>query len=58
MKKERTLQDGTVVEELEEVKVLKISTRCPEKWKLVDMETGEEYIGRSTPGSMDWRKIK
>jgi len=26
---------------------LKVKTRCPSKWKLIDMETGEEYIGNT-----------
>ena len=39
---------------------LKVLTKCPGKWKLVDMETGEEYIGQ-VPTEEDthhWKKIQ
>ena len=62
MKKEnltRTLQDGTEVQELEKSVVLEVRTKCPNKWKLVDLETGEEYIGnRPDEHKMYWKKIK
>ena len=53
----RKLLDGTEVQELEEAKLLTVYTKCPEKWRLVDMETGEMYIGRDTDGSQHWKKI-
>ena len=55
--KTRTLKDGTVVQELDRVKILEVKTKCPEKWKLVDLETGEQYIGYTSDGSLSWRKI-
>lgn len=55
--KERTLIDGTVVIELDEPKTLTVFTKCPEKYKLIDMETGQEYIGYSTDGLKSWRLI-
>ena len=55
--KTRTLKDGTVVQELDRVKILEVKTKCPEKWKLVDLETGEQYIGYTTDGSLSWRKV-
>ena len=33
------------VEELDSPMDLIIHTKAPEKWKLVDLETGEEYLG-------------
>ena len=39
---------------------LKVVTKCPGKWKLTDMETGEEYIGQ-LPTEQDthhWKKIE
>lgn len=54
----RTLQNGEQVVELEFAKELTVYTKCPEKWKLIDMETGEEYIGYSSEGNSDWKKIK
>jgi hypothetical protein len=53
----RTLQDGRVVEELDVVRPLWIHTRCPDKWLLIDMETGEQYVGCKTKGLQDWEKV-
>lgn len=41
----RKLQDGTEVQEEETAGTLEVYTKCPTKYKLVDMETGEEYVG-------------
>jgi hypothetical protein len=41
----RTLKDKTEVDSFEKPVDLIIHTKCPEKWKLVDLETGEEYLG-------------
>jgi len=54
----RKLQDGTQVSELEQAKTLKVHTKCPEKWLLIDLETGERYIGRSTDGKNDWKLVE
>ena len=56
--KERTLQNGKTVPELEESVTLVIKTKCPEKWLLIDNETGEAYTAYSTPGSLQWKKIE
>ena len=53
----RTLIDGSVVPELSEPQTLTITTKCTEKWLLVDRETGEIYTPYSTPGSQQWKKI-
>ena len=55
--KVRTLKSGKRVNELEEAITLKVYTKCPEKYMLTDMETGEVYIGYPTEGSSSWRKI-
>ncbi len=54
----RTLIDGKVVPELEQPKTLTVYTKCPEKWILIDMETGVKYTGYSTEGNLSWRKIE
>ena len=41
----RKLLDGSKADEYEFPIELKILTKCPAKWKLIDLETGEEYIG-------------
>ena len=53
----RKLKDGTEVFELEEPLNVTIKTRCPEKWVLIDRETGEVYTPYTTPGSQQWKKI-
>ena len=59
MTKKRKLLSGKEVPQLERVANLSIITKCPEKWKIVDMETGEEYVAS---GSFElykqWKKIK
>lgn len=54
----RKLLDGREVEELDEAKVLTVKTKCPEKWMLIDTETGEVYTGHTTDGKNSWMKTK
>lgn len=53
----RKLVDGTTVAELDDALILTVKTKCPEKWMLVDKETGEVYIGHVTEGKNSWKKI-
>jgi hypothetical protein len=54
----RKLQDGVQVYELEEPVTLTVYTKCPMKYKLVDRETGEEYIGQDpTKNKYSWNKV-
>ena len=53
----RKLQDGTEVEEFDKAVTLKVYTKCPEKYMLINMETGEKYIGTRSTGLQDWKKI-
>jgi hypothetical protein len=53
----RKLLNGDVVVAFMNTKTLTVKTKCPEKWKLIDMETGEEYIGYGTDGKHCWRKL-
>ena len=57
----RTLLDGSEVPAFDHNIVLQVVTKCPGKYKLVDMETGQEYIGQN-PGMgekvMHWKKVE
>jgi hypothetical protein len=55
--KKRILLDGTSVDELDTPIILTVKTKCPEKWILIDKETGEKYIGYMTLGKNSWKKI-
>jgi len=43
MKKYRTLNNGEKAEELEAPINLIIKTKCPTKWIIEDLETGQKY---------------
>ena len=43
MNKERLLKNGEKVEELENSIQLIIKTKCPTKWIIEDLETGQRY---------------
>jgi len=55
----RKLLDGTEAPEYEFAITMTVQTKCPGKYKLVDMETGEEYIGQRplSKKGFFWRKI-
>jgi hypothetical protein len=54
----RFLKDGSAVDSLEHPIDLVIHTKAPGKWKIIDMETGEEYIGTSVPHPEYTKKLK
>lgn len=41
----RILKNGSEVDSFDKPVDLIIHTKAPEKWKLTDLETGEEYLG-------------
>lgn len=41
----RILRDGSEIDSFDKPVDLVIHTKAPEKWKLTDLETGEEYLG-------------
>ena len=53
----RKLLNGKEAQELECAITLKVYTKCTNKYKLIDMETGEEYIGNVSEDS-HWTKVK
>jgi hypothetical protein len=58
MTEPRTLQDGSYAPAYDVAVELSVYTKCPSKWKLVDMETGEEYIGQlpTINGDYHWKR--
>lgn len=60
MNKTRTLLDGNEVPELEKPINMQVYTKCPEKWMLIDLQTGERYVGHTDPnaGPSHWKKIE
>ena len=53
------MYQGAEVHEFEEAVNLTIHTKAPGKWLLVDLETGQEYIGLDVPTQWGrWRRIK
>lgn len=58
--KTRTLLDGKTVKELDKPVILQVYTKCPEKYILIDLQTGERYVGHVDPtaGPSHWKKIE
>ena len=54
----RKLVTGVEVPELDQAVTLGIKTKCPAKWLLIDLETGEMYSPYETPGTRQWQKIQ
>lgn len=42
---ERILKNGSTVPSYDKPVDLIIHTKAPAKWKIIDLETGEEYLG-------------
>jgi hypothetical protein len=55
--KTRILKTGEAVQEFDKPKTLTVYTKCPEKWMLVDLETGERYIGSPADEKHNWKKV-
>ena len=55
----RRLLNGSEVPETDKAVDLTIHTKAPAKWLLIDMETGQEYIGSEEPNLYGkWKRIK
>jgi hypothetical protein len=53
------MYQGAEVTELDEAVDLTIHTKAPGKWLLIDLETGQEYIGSDRPNMYGrWKRIK
>jgi len=58
MSKLRKVLD-TELKELDEPVELRIITKVPTKWMLIDMETGQSYIGtKNKEIGKQWKQIK
>jgi hypothetical protein len=54
----RTLQDGSQEPEYETAIDLTIHTKCPGKWLLIDLETGQQYRGSEKPNMYGkWKRV-
>ena len=49
MTNHRILKDGSYVPSFDKPVDIIIHTKAPGKWLIIDLETGEEYIGSETP---------
>ncbi len=55
----RKLLNGEFVPEYDKAIDLTIHTKAPQKWLLIDMETGQEYVGSAEPNEYGkWIRIK
>ena len=55
--KKRVLLTGETVDNLDESVTLIVYTKCPSKYRLVDMETGEQYTGQDPRyNNRHWKK--
>ena len=55
----RELITGDEAEEYPDAVDLTIHTKCPSKWLLIDLQTGQMYRGTKEPNQWGkWRKLK
>jgi hypothetical protein len=53
------MYQGVEVEELDYAVDLTVHTKAPEKWLLIDLETGQEYVGSKEPNKYGkWTRLK
>jgi hypothetical protein len=50
---DRKLIDGSIAKEYSDPVTITVYTKAPTKWKLTDMQTGEEYIADFRPAKVD-----
>lgn len=55
----RKLINGSEVEDFDFAIDLTIHTKAPEKWMLIDMETGQKYVGSPIPHLYGkWKRLE
>jgi hypothetical protein len=53
------MYQGAEVKEFDKAVDLTIHTKSPGKWLLIDLETGQEYIGAEIPNIYGrWKRLK
>ena len=53
------MYQGIEVPEYDEATDLTVHTKAPGKWLLIDLETGQEYIGSKEPNQYGkWMRLK
>ena len=53
------MYQGATAHEFEKAVDLTIHTKSPGKWLLIDLETGQEYVGLDVPTKWGrWQRIK
>ena len=53
------MYQGASIKELEKAADLVVHTKAPGKWVLLDLETGQQYIGLEEPDQYGmWKRIK
>lgn len=55
--KSRNLKTGKAVKELDKAKTLTVYTKCPEKYLMIDLETGEQYFGNPEDNKNSWNRL-
>jgi hypothetical protein len=57
--KTRNLKDGSDAQELDFPIDLVVHTKCPGKWMLIDLETGEHYMGQNEIEKyQQWKRLE
>jgi hypothetical protein len=55
------LHDGRMIEALDVTRPLWVNSRCPERWMLIDLETGEQYTSDDQDAekinAIKWKKV-
>jgi hypothetical protein len=55
------LHDGRMIEALDVARPLWVNSRCPERWMLIDLETGEQYTSNDQDvekiNAIKWKKV-
>jgi hypothetical protein len=53
------MYQGAEVEEFEKAVDLTVHTKAPGKWLLIDLETGQQYVGSKDPNKYGkWLRLK